>query len=231
MRHLVNSFTADAAQALPGPDWLRARRGAAFQRFAAAELPTEQEEVWRYSRISELDLSDFRPVVDDGGDGSHEIPEPLRPLVDAVGARAALVLVVDGRIVSVELDEGLAAKGVVVGSLADLPEGDAVLGTVSGPNDVFGNLHAAFVRDPVVVHVPAGVAVERPVVVLQWMATEGAAVFPRTLPTCATSTCRTSGRGCGRSGTRRAAWRATPRCSRPWWRSAATTPESGPTRS
>jgi Fe-S cluster assembly protein SufD len=160
---------------------LRVRRAAAFERFAAAELPTEAEEVWRYSRISELDLADFAPMGEDVPVSSSEVPEPLRPLLDAVGERAGLVLVVDGRIVTVELDEGLAAKGVTVGSLADLPGGDAVLGTVSGPNDVFGNLHAAFVRDPVVVHVPAGVAVERPIVVLQWIATDGAAVFPRTI--------------------------------------------------
>ena len=147
----------------------------------AAELPTEAEEVWRYSRISELDLADFAPMGEDVPVSSSEVPEPLRPLLDAVGERAGLVLVIDGCIVTVELDEGLAAKGVTVGSLADLPGGDAVLGTVSGPNDVFGNLHAAFVRDPVVVHVPAGVAVERPIVVLQWIATEGAAVFPRTI--------------------------------------------------
>jgi Fe-S cluster assembly protein SufD len=175
----VTSFTADAAQALPGPDWLRARRVAAFQRFAAAELPTEAEEVWRYSRISELDLADFAPLTDEPT--VREVPETMRPLLDAVGERAGMVLVVDGRIVAVELDDGLAAKGVVVGSLGDLPEGDAVLGTVSGPNDVFGNLHAAFLRDPVVVHVPAGVAVERPIVVVQWVASEGAAVFPRTI--------------------------------------------------
>ncbi|HEX2038953.1 MAG TPA: Fe-S cluster assembly protein SufD [Acidimicrobiales bacterium] len=175
----MKSFTADAVAALPGPEWLRVRRAAAFQRFAAAELPTEAEEVWRYSRISELDLDRFAPAVE--GPETPDVPEPLRPLLDAAGERAGLVFVVDGRIVTVELDDGLAAKGVVVGSLADLPHGDAVLGTVSGPNDVFGNLHAAFLRDPVVVHVPAGVAVERPIVVLQWVATEGVAVFPRTI--------------------------------------------------
>jgi Fe-S cluster assembly protein SufD len=180
MPPLVTSFTADAAHGLPGPDWLRARRAAAFQRFAAAELPSDVEEVWRYSRIGELDLADFSPVSADAPAGP-EVPEPLRPLLDAVGERAGLVLVVDGRIAVAEVDEALAAKGLVVGSLADLPGGDALLGTVSGPNDVFGNLHAAFLHDPVVVHVPAGVAVERPIVVLQWVATEGAAVFPRTI--------------------------------------------------
>jgi Fe-S cluster assembly protein SufD len=38
-------------------------RLAAAERFAAAPLPTPNEEIWRYSRIDQLDLDDFRPVV------------------------------------------------------------------------------------------------------------------------------------------------------------------------
>lgn len=166
--------------ALPGPDWLRVRRAMAYQRFAAGTLPTEAEEVWRYGRISELDLDAYAPVAD-GAVVSSDVPASMRPLLDAVGQRSGFVLAVDGRIVTAELDPTLAAKGVTVGSLCDAPEGDALLGTVSGPNDVFGNLHAAFLRDPVVVHVPAGVVIERPVVVLHWTGTDGGAVFPRTI--------------------------------------------------
>ncbi len=41
---------------------MQARRTAAAGRFAAAELPTEHEEVWRYSRIADLDLDRFEPA-------------------------------------------------------------------------------------------------------------------------------------------------------------------------
>src|SRR5215210_4365798 len=57
-----STFSAVAAAALDGPDWLRARRRAAGERFEAMELPTEAEEVWRYSRISDLDLEAYRPA-------------------------------------------------------------------------------------------------------------------------------------------------------------------------
>ena len=53
---MSSAFTSDRAAALPGPDWLVQRRSAAAERFAASELPTAEEEVWRYSRIDELDL-------------------------------------------------------------------------------------------------------------------------------------------------------------------------------
>jgi len=58
----LSAFTVDAAAELGGPDWLQARRRAAAERFGAAELPSEQEEVWRYSRIGELDLERFAPA-------------------------------------------------------------------------------------------------------------------------------------------------------------------------
>jgi Fe-S cluster assembly protein SufD len=56
------TFSPDAAAALPGPPWLRAARTAAAERFAASAMPSTEEEIWRYSRIAELDLDAFRPV-------------------------------------------------------------------------------------------------------------------------------------------------------------------------
>ncbi len=55
----MHAFTPDAARAFPQ---LRpADRVAAVERAAAAELPTTAEEIWRYSRIEELDLDRFTP--------------------------------------------------------------------------------------------------------------------------------------------------------------------------
>ena len=60
----LSAFTVDAATALAGPEWLQGRRAAAADAFAASTLPSAQEEVWRYSRIAELDLESFTPTVD-----------------------------------------------------------------------------------------------------------------------------------------------------------------------
>ena len=38
----LHTFTAEASAALPGPDWLRRRRAAAFEAFAATPLPSEK---------------------------------------------------------------------------------------------------------------------------------------------------------------------------------------------
>ncbi len=67
----MHAFTPDAARAFPQ---LRATdRVAAAERAAAAELPTTAEEIWRYSRIEQLDLDRFTPrpslTTVDGAEG------------------------------------------------------------------------------------------------------------------------------------------------------------------
>ena len=52
-------MTPDLASAIPGPDWLTERRVGAAQRAAAQPMPRADEEIWRYSRIEELDLERF----------------------------------------------------------------------------------------------------------------------------------------------------------------------------
>ncbi|MGH2686073.1 MAG: hypothetical protein ACRDJP_11465, partial [Actinomycetota bacterium] len=89
-------FPADAATGLPGPDWLRDRRLAAAERAASAGLPTAEEEIWRYSRIAELDLDRYTVAA---GVASAGIPDRVRPFLATVPDRAALVVTVDGHIV------------------------------------------------------------------------------------------------------------------------------------
>ncbi len=88
--HPVPTLTVDAVRALAGPAWLRDRRVAAAEHFAATALPTAEEEVWRYSRIGELDLDRFLLGTDDVRvDGSAGL---LDDSLDALsGAAAALV--------------------------------------------------------------------------------------------------------------------------------------------
>ena len=119
-------FTPDAARALGGPDWLRDRRLAAAEGLAALDWPTTDEEIWRYSRIGDLDLARYRPMRAEelGQPGIDAVPGG-GPVAAEVGSRAGLIVVRDGRVVHHELDPALAARGVVVGGLATLEIGRA----------------------------------------------------------------------------------------------------------
>ncbi len=59
----MRTFTTDLARALAGPSWLRDGRVAAAERALAARFPSTEEEIWRYSRIADLDLDAFRPLT------------------------------------------------------------------------------------------------------------------------------------------------------------------------
>ena len=181
-KELLSSFTADAAAALPGPEWARARRVAAAERFGARSLPTEAEEIWRYSRISQLDLDAFSPAS--VGEAEPGVPAPLQAVVDASRPLAALVVVRNGRISHVEVDAEWARRGLSVGDALALPhsEGDDRLGAVAAAStDSFTELNAAFLPGAATVHVPRGLAVEQPVLVLHWFEGDSTAAFPRTI--------------------------------------------------
>jgi Fe-S cluster assembly protein SufD len=171
----VTPFSADAAAALVGPDWLRARRAAALDRFSATALPSPEEELWRYSRVAELDLDRYAPALEPPTGGAA-LPADVEAVLDAAGPRSALVVLRNGHLVSVEGG----APGLEVGSLADLDPGGEALGAVAGePADAFASLHDAFVADPVLVRVARGAVVTDPVVVVSLVEGDGTAAFPR----------------------------------------------------
>jgi Fe-S cluster assembly protein SufD len=175
---MTTSFTPDHAAALGGPDWLRERRIAAATEAAGQALPSVDEEVWRYSRIDELDLDAFAPATADAAPG--DVPGAARAVLDALGTRAGALVVHNGRLVHAELDAEWSDRGVTLGRVADLDDGAELLGSVAAePHDVFGLLNEAFSIDPVALVVPRGVVVTRPVVVIDWVDHEGLATFPR----------------------------------------------------
>jgi Fe-S cluster assembly protein SufD len=198
----VNPFTTDRAAALGGPAWLRARRAGAAEELALLPMPTEKEEVWRYTPIDDLRLDDYVPR----SGGSREDLGALGTafvdgLVDDLPARAALVLVVDGSLVDLERPslpasvrlgglvpsaplEGAGPAGTPATPLTETAVPDeAVLGRVLTGGDALVRLNDAFHPDAVVLDVPPGVVLDAPVVIVHWC-TRGdgsaRASFPRT---------------------------------------------------
>lgn len=170
----MTNFSADAARQLPGAGWLAERRLAAAERFAARTLPTPAEEAWRYSRIDQFDLARYRPAT--AGDAPGAPPPQER------SDRAASVVSVNGVLVHCEVDERLAAKGVVVTDLAGHEPSREWLGRCSDEsNDAFVDLHDAFLAGGVLVHVPDGVVVDQPIVIRHEAVGDGVASFPHTL--------------------------------------------------
>jgi Fe-S cluster assembly protein SufD len=167
---------------LDGPEWLRRRRAEALDEFASLPLPSEKEEVWRYSPIDQLDLDRYRPVS-----GPLTAPGPAKAFVDDLvrdlPALSAVVVAHNGR--PGTFDRTSLPDAVTLGGL-DGPGSDELLGGVLEGGDALVRLSDAFHPDAVVVDVPAGVRVTGPVVIVHWC--DGAspdgpqpAAFPRTV--------------------------------------------------
>ena len=149
----MGNFTAEKARALGGADWLTERRRAAAEQFASMPLPTPSEEAWRYSRIDEFELDRYAPATATDGSGTF-----LPATVD----RAATVRVLNGAVVGIDLDDGYAAKGLVVADIATLPEAPAALGVCAdGSPDAFTLLNDAFLVGGTLISIPDGMIVEQ----------------------------------------------------------------------
>src|SRR6201989_2060722 len=182
---MLEHFTPDASRALPGPEWLARRRADAVARLGDVTWPTAAEEISRYSRIGELDLSQFRPVpVEQMGEPGDEPAPGGGPIAAEAGERSGLVVVRNGRVVHHALDPDLEARGVRVCGIAtcDAEEIASTLGACSDASpDAFTVLHDAFLAGGAFVKVPRGVVIDKPIVVLHWSEGDGLASFPHTL--------------------------------------------------
>jgi Fe-S cluster assembly protein SufD len=147
-------------------------------------MPSEKEEVWRYSPIDSLDLDAFAPVpVWDREPWRQLAADPqmaafAEGVAADVPARAALVVVRDGRVVSADC-AGLPDQAVVTGLIGQDGTGSgegggsperARPGAVLVGGDALVRLNDAFGPDAVLVDVRPGVVVESPIVVVHWCA-------------------------------------------------------------
>ena len=166
----------DAPLASPAPAWFDERRRAVAERLGEPSLPSTDEEVWRYSRVADVDLSAWTPALAP----EPAVPGPVVELLDTLPPRAATVVVHNGYVVFAEVDPAWSAKDVYVGRLVEGPDGETALGAVAGDGpDVFAALNDATAPDPVLVSVPRGLALDAPIVVVDWVDAEGAVVTPR----------------------------------------------------
>jgi Fe-S cluster assembly protein SufD len=174
----TSKFSAGAVPALPGPGWLRQSRLASWERFSASELPREAEEIWRYSRIEELELSGYALCPPGGDVAIDELPGELQALVGAAGPGATVLVSHNG------------GEGRILNpqdSLRVVPFGDAPLGAGTPPPpvlhgpaaDVWTDLNGALVQVPWRVTVAPEAVVEGPLVIVHWLDRDGCAVFPR----------------------------------------------------
>jgi Fe-S cluster assembly protein SufD len=149
-----------------GPEWMRAAREAAFERFVQRGFPTTREEEWRFTNVAPIASIAFeRPGAE---------PPSAQALEPYLFAGVPTVVVVNGRVSRALSTLDALPEGVTVERLPEtIARAEAILsGKLAGrlrfgrPETVFVDLNSAFFEDVVTLHVAPGTVVAEPIHVL-----------------------------------------------------------------
>jgi Fe-S cluster assembly scaffold protein SufB len=164
---LIESIVTERGE----PAWLKAERRAAFEAFDA--LATEPNRLYTpYIDLRPAELMDVRPYIETAA-ASSATGSPIGPGLpeDADG----LIELREDGVVALGLSDAARTAGVILetlgGALARDPQGTRELlegGQGLPANDKFAQLSRAFWTQAIVLRVPAGVRLEKPIV-LRWL--------------------------------------------------------------
>jgi Fe-S cluster assembly protein SufD len=177
--HLAGTETADS------PDWLEPIRRGALDRFSHTGFPAPRDEEWRFTPITPIVQTSWRPAEA----LSEEITrEQLAPFVFGHAEWSTLVFV-NGDYTPALSTVGSLPRGVVASNLSDALPTLGELGRrhfaryARIEDSPFTALNTAFFRDGGFVHVPAGVDLTLPIhlVFVTTGESAGTVIHPRNL--------------------------------------------------
>ena len=144
------------------------RRQEAEQNAVQTGVPSFEEELWRYTPISDLDLSKYRleapggPVIDAG-------------LVQGIKSDAAAIIeVVNGHIVSMTIND----EAIMVHSEGTEME-NAVGSVIPIGSDFFTDCNLSYCTAPLVIEIKRNSVISSPILIRQHTTTSGIVWFPR----------------------------------------------------
>lgn len=177
----AGSRLIDGSGTPEAPAWFRDRQSASRADYAKLSAPQRKDEHWRFSDLRKFDLSDAVAGVPFA---RSEITAAVTRSVGLAHPAAKIVLGND-RLLHADT---AAADGVVVMPLIEAlsAHGDLIrqhfMAQAAGlGGEKFYALHAAALRGGVFIYVPAGLEVDRPIEVHQWIGGQNASTFPHTL--------------------------------------------------
>jgi len=180
-RAVVEELSATAGE----PAWLRDRRLEAWEAFVRLPLPSADEEEWRRTDISALDLDAFGVLPHSAE--KRRAPAPLLALAGDPAQAAGLRLVHDGAEIQSRVAPELARSGLIFCSLPEAVRAHSGLvqehlGTIiRNDENKFRALHGALWSGGTFLYVPKGCEVDLQLVTATWLDRSGVAFLPHTL--------------------------------------------------
>lgn len=163
------------------PDWLQERQAAAWEHFQSLPEPRRNDEFWRFADLKKTAIGHFR----EGGE--FEAADARAAVVRSRGLAAPAARLVFGNdrllaadgsppagVIATALQEGLRTHGELIRQ--HLLAQPTALG-----GDRFQALHMAALRGGAFIYVPAGLELDQPIELHQWLGGHNASVFPHVL--------------------------------------------------
>lgn len=152
-------------------------RTKAWQTYQSMPLPTGSEEEWRRTSLREVDFAGFRPA---NSNAPADPQFPIRLSDPVAGEKNGGQLLLSPGHSQVVMDDNLARRGVIFGSLKDLVHTQAerigkILEKVDLSLGKFSALAAALDFDGILLYVPRDIKVELPLQSMYWAPEEGVA--------------------------------------------------------
>lgn len=171
---------------LPGSDDLQKVRSDFANQLDTAQMPTTRDELWRYSRIDNLNWSRFSPL--DGEDVKNLRKENLPgagPAAFDIGEHSALVVFHNGVITHVDIDEKVNTSDINIYDAlcpgAYYRDNASSLRIDYGIDTKYSYmelLRNAFSISKCVIDISDEVVLNKPIVVVHWVDAKEKAVFP-----------------------------------------------------
>lgn len=173
---------AELSERLGEPEWLRARRLAAFEAFERMALPK-----WDRTDLSGLNLDNITIYQGAKSITEDELPAELKKIASERGERASLFFQIDGQKTWSRAKEELAAQGVIVCDFQTaLKEHEELLrehymSVVGFDEDKLTALHYAAASSGWLIYVPKNAVVENPIELRTYSDTPGLGLFSHIL--------------------------------------------------
>ena len=169
----MNPFSNQIKDIFPDTVSIREERKSALEKLSETEFPSPEQEIWRYSKIFDLDLESLKPSFSSPDDKKTE-----SSFLDTKDL--SLVSINDGWLGSPKGSNFLDSSQVYLGSLADMGKEFAhIEENFNKPKDFFDCLNRSYNPETLVIDVPDGVALESPIYIKIQSVTSDLVVCPR----------------------------------------------------
>ena len=169
----MNPFSNQIKDVFPDTVSLSEARNSALEQLSKTEFPNPEQEVWRYSKIFDLDLESLTPSFKNPADKKTE-----PSFLDI--KESGLVEISDGWLTGQKISTFSDSSGVYVGSLANMGVDLVHIEKhLSKPKDFFDCLNHSYNPETLLIHVPDGVTLESPIYIKIQSLTAGLVACPR----------------------------------------------------